>query len=169
MRRRIASAAVAAGVFVPSLLGGGASTEAKPALVASPAAICRLVPDPSAFAVLTFRKGIAVDVIEEHEGWSLLEIHDTPDCWVPNEELNRNLNLGGDLAAPDAPRAVAPSFLPPPGTRRPATPATAPAYTPAPAAPSVGGSCPCSGTRVCVGPRGGRYCITSGGRKRYGV
>jgi hypothetical protein len=34
---------------------------------------------------------------------------------------------------------------------------------------SVGGSCPCSGSNVCVGPRGGRYCITSGGNKRYGV
>ncbi len=31
------------------------------------------------------------------------------------------------------------------------------------------GSCPCSGSRVCIGPRGGRYCITSGGNKRYGV
>jgi hypothetical protein len=30
-------------------------------------------------------------------------------------------------------------------------------------------SCPCSGSRVCVGPRGGRFCITSGGNKRYGV
>lgn len=30
-------------------------------------------------------------------------------------------------------------------------------------------SCPCSGSRICVGPRGGRYCITSGGNKRYGV
>jgi len=29
--------------------------------------------------------------------------------------------------------------------------------------------CPCRGSRVCIGPRGGRYCITSGGRKRYGV
>lgn len=31
------------------------------------------------------------------------------------------------------------------------------------------GGCPCSGSRVCIGPRGGRYCITSGGNKRYGV
>ena len=31
------------------------------------------------------------------------------------------------------------------------------------------GSCPCSGSNVCIGPRGGRYCITSGGNKRYGV
>ncbi len=32
-----------------------------------------------------------------------------------------------------------------------------------------GGSCSCSAGNVCVGPRGGRYCITSGGSKRYGV
>ena len=31
------------------------------------------------------------------------------------------------------------------------------------------GNCPCNGGKVCVGPRGGRYCITSSGRKRYGV
>ncbi|WP_443019137.1 SH3 domain-containing protein [Sphingomonas sp.] len=46
-------------------------------------------------------------------------------------------------------------------------------YTPIPKHRSFGfgggGSCPCSGGNVCVGPRGGRYCITSGGNKRYGV
>jgi len=31
------------------------------------------------------------------------------------------------------------------------------------------GACSCSGRQVCIGPRGGRYCITSGGNKRYGV
>ena len=30
-------------------------------------------------------------------------------------------------------------------------------------------TCPCSGSQICIGPRGGRYCITSGGNKRYGV
>ncbi|MFA7243573.1 MAG: hypothetical protein WC091_25990 [Sulfuricellaceae bacterium] len=30
-------------------------------------------------------------------------------------------------------------------------------------------SCACGSGRVCVGSRGGRYCITSGGKKRYGV
>jgi len=34
---------------------------------------------------------------------------------------------------------------------------------------SSDGSCPCNGGKICVGPRGGRYCITSGGNKRYGV
>lgn len=32
-----------------------------------------------------------------------------------------------------------------------------------------GGGCSCSGGNVCYGPRGGRYCITSGGNKRYGI
>lgn len=30
-------------------------------------------------------------------------------------------------------------------------------------------NCPCNGGKVCKGPRGGRYCIMSSGRKRYGV
>lgn len=34
---------------------------------------------------------------------------------------------------------------------------------------SSGGGCSCGARNVCVGPRGGRYCITSGGAKRYGV
>jgi len=29
------------------------------------------------------------------------------------------------------------------------------------------GQCPCSGSQDCIGPRGGHYCITSGGNKRY--
>lgn len=31
------------------------------------------------------------------------------------------------------------------------------------------GNCPCNGGNVCTGKRGGRYCITASGRKRYGV
>jgi len=36
-------------------------------------------------------------------------------------------------------------------------------------AASSNGECPCNGGDVCIGPRGGRYCITNGGNKRYGV
>ncbi|WP_111859110.1 SH3 domain-containing protein [Acinetobacter sp. CFCC 10889] len=32
---------------------------------------------------------------------------------------------------------------------------------------SRSGACPCSGSSNCVGPRGGQYCYTSGGNKRY--
>lgn len=44
---------------------------------------------------------------------------------------------------------------PPWDYRRGKTPVTAP-------------SCSCDSHQVCTGPRGGRYCITSGGSKRYG-
>ncbi len=42
-------------------------------------------------------------------------------------------------------------------------------YTPMNFRGTTTGECPCNGGRVCVGPRGGRYCITSSGNKRYGV
>jgi hypothetical protein len=32
-----------------------------------------------------------------------------------------------------------------------------------------GNGCSCAGGNVCYGPRGGRYCITSGGKQRYGI
>ena len=37
--------------------------------------------------------------------------------------------------------------------------------TPAPRAAS--GSCACASNTYCTGPRGGRYCVTSAGSKRY--
>lgn len=33
--------------------------------------------------------------------------------------------------------------------------------------PTSSSNCPCSAANYCVGPRGGHYCITSGGNKRY--
>jgi len=33
--------------------------------------------------------------------------------------------------------------------------------------PATGSACPCSGNQLCTGPRGGRYCLTSGGNKSY--
>lgn len=30
------------------------------------------------------------------------------------------------------------------------------------------GSCPCGSGHICIGPRGGRFCMTSGGNKEYG-
>lgn len=33
--------------------------------------------------------------------------------------------------------------------------------------PATSSGCPCSGNQLCTGPRGGRYCLTSGGNKSY--
>lgn len=32
---------------------------------------------------------------------------------------------------------------------------------------SVASECPCSGSTLCTGPRGGKYCVTAGGNKSY--
>ena len=54
------------------------------------------------------------------------------------------------------------------GCWRPApTRAPAPAPVARASRQSYTGGCPCSGSANCYGPRGGRYCITSGGNKRY--
>jgi hypothetical protein len=37
------------------------------------------------------------------------------------------------------------------------------------AKPKSSASCACGSGRLCIGPRGGRYCIKGGGKKRYGV
>lgn len=39
---------------------------------------------------------------------------------------------------------------------------------PATAFVSTSQSCPCTTNQICQGPRGGKYCITSSGAKRYG-
>lgn len=44
-----------------------------------------------------------------------------------------------------------------------------PPQPPSPNQDSYGGNCSCAGGNVCFGPRGGRFCITSGGNKRYGI
>jgi hypothetical protein len=70
-------------------------------------------------------------------------------------------------------RFVTPRLSPDPRPRQAATPSPAPPVSSPTRAMTLAkpivssGSCSCSSGRVCVGPRGGRYCITSGGNKRY--
>ena len=48
----------------------------------------------------------------------------------------------------------------------PAATATKPATSTTKTTPKAT-SCPCGAGKVCIGPRGGRYCINSSGNKRY--
>jgi hypothetical protein len=134
---------------------------------------CRMEPATNAGVVQKLTFGTRVVVLREEHGWSIL---DAPYCWVSSEYLSSD--------APAAPVAFTQSD---PVRTRLSTPSTTRtfAYTPKvkkvakPKRKSVfskrrtpqfsSGSCPCSGSNVCIGPRGGRYCITSGGNKRYGV
>lgn len=100
---------------------------------------CRSAPGTTASVVARLSDRAYVGVIRQENGWSLLQ---SPNCWVSSGYLGVS------------PRAAAPQRSYPSSTAR---------------RNYSGGSCPCSGGNVCIGPRGGRYCITSGGNKRYGV
>lgn len=142
---------------------------------------CRKAPDATSHVVRRIPRGTPVQVVGRANGWSLLS---SDDCWV----LSRY--LVDDTAS--APTRF--SDQPTERVTRPESVRT-PSYRASPSAKqrssiqgrqsawkkprrssrrssgyNFGGSaCPCSGSSICIGPRGGHYCITSGGNKRYGV
>jgi len=102
---------------------------------------------PNGSVVGKISGGSSVQVYEEKGGWSRISAAGViPALWV----ASRMLCTGSGCYS------AVPARLPAESLRRSRS-------------NFIDGSCPCSGARVCVGPRGGRYCITSGGRKRYGV
>lgn len=103
---------------------------------------CRSAPATTADIMTRIAHGMVVAVAKEEDGWSLLQ---SPACWVSSSYLG------------DSPRATRPPLAAEPSSKG------------VPLRSYTGGACPCSGPSVCIGPRGGRYCITSGGNKRYGV
>ena len=88
--------------------------------------------------------GDSVHVYERRNGWARITPTCSPERWVSSKLLCSGLGC----------------YTPKPKPRT--------NYQPGRSNYSDS-NCPCSGNRVCIGPRGGRYCITSGGRKRYGV
>ncbi|WP_170235469.1 SH3 domain-containing protein [Verticiella sediminum] len=95
--------------------------------------------------------GAAVDVHEERDGWSRVSPSGQRERWVSSAHLCTRQDCS------DAPR-----WRSGPSSPAPSAPAR---FSSPPASSSYG--CPCSSDSNCYGPRGGRYCITSGGNKRY--
>ncbi|WP_081343596.1 SH3 domain-containing protein [Pseudomonas alloputida] len=103
---------------------------------------------PGGKVISSLKRGEKVQVYEQKQEWARISLDGQPQRWISY----RNLCSGSNCFA-----------TPQPKRDRPA---------PQPArinTPEYGSSCPCSSGRICIGPRGGRYCITSGGNKRYGV
>ncbi len=97
--------------------------------------------------------GTAVVVNREQDGWANVETDRRSALWVSSGLLC----TGAGCWRTDS------------GHQRKATALTPSRLHALPRqslAPSSG-ACPCSGSGNCIGPRGGRYCITSGGNKRY--
>lgn len=104
---------------------------------------------PSGAVVGKLSRGESVNVYERQGSWVRVSPEGTSPRWVSSSLLCSG--AGCATTVPSPARAGWPTQ-----SRRSKT-----RY--------VDDTCPCSGNRVCIGPRGGRFCITSGGNKRYGV
>lgn len=114
---------------------------------------CRAGRSTSAVIVEKLSRNDSVGVLKEQDGWALLKR--SSNCWVRTSYLGPNPNYQAQKRSSPQRSFSASSY----GSSARQTPRRQ--YD--------AGSCPCRGNRVCIGPRGGRYCITSGGNKRYGV
>ena len=103
---------------------------------------------PSGKVVSKLKRGEKVQVFETRNDWARISIDGQSPKWLSSKSLCSGSGC---------------NFV---SKRKPVTQPVQPARQQTPA---YGSSCPCSSGNVCIGPRGGRYCITSGGNKRYGV
>lgn len=92
--------------------------------------------------------GEMVVVYITRDGWSRISRDEDTERWVSANLLCTTSDCS-DIPK-WAPKPPAPT---PPVVRK--------------STPSASYGCPCSSNTNCYGPRGGRYCITSGGNKRY--
>ena len=118
---------------------------------------------PDGTIIDRIRRGAEVEVHESSGNWSRISADNLSPKWVHSSLLCSTPNcwLFGSTSRG--------SSYTPSGTSR-SSPSRSSRPSSAPRSNYNNNSlCPCSGNRVCVGPRGGRYCITSGGNKRYGV
>jgi len=136
---------------------------------------CRASSAPSAKVVRALSRDQLVTVAEESDGWSRLS--GSPDCWVKASYLVAEPRATTRPAGGTGYNGSAPASL----SSRPSPSRSSSLYGGQSTSKSrskrrsrsrgsyYNEGCPCSGRQVCIGPRGGRYCITSGGNKRYGV
>ncbi|WP_426234805.1 SH3 domain-containing protein [Pseudomonas sp. TWP3-2] len=106
---------------------------------------------PGGKVISTLKRGEKVQVFEKMNDWVRISLDGQPAKWLSSKSLCYGANCYA-VSKPEPALQARPA--PQPTSRQ---------------APGYGSSCPCSSGTVCIGPRGGRYCITSGGNKRYGV
>lgn len=108
----------------------------------------------------TLGRGEQVLVYAKEQNWA--NISDDPNApkWVATQFLCNAENCYQVYIQPTSPTKA---------SSKPSQNYNTPIYyTPTPSVrPSYGGACPCSGSYRCTGPRGGKYCYTSSGKKSY--
>lgn len=111
----------------------------------------RAKPSTSSTVVHKLMRGETVHIVERKNGW-LKVIQGAATFWIISKHVS--------ATPPEA------QYTPAPIARLVSSPKKSSKRH---AFQSSGGACSCSSGGVCVGPRGGRYCYTSGGNKRYGI
>lgn len=141
---------------------------------------CRAAARTTAPVLGTLHRGDTVPVISSANGWSYVDPNDLPACYVRSDFLAFASSGYSSYVSPRSTSNVRSTRS---TYRRGSNLYSAPRSTISRKRSSASSrrsgqsrglydsssSCPCSGGSVCIGPRGGRYCITSGGNKRYGV
>lgn len=153
--------------------GSGATAE----YVDATALNCRSSPDAGAPMVAKLSRGQSVEIAETDGAWSRVA---SPSCWVNSRYLSLDAVSDYSVSSSQSPgnslyssssrrSSLLSSGSISPNPKRSGTRSGKKRKSRSSSRSYSGSSCPCSGSTVCVGPRGGRYCITSGGNKRYGV
>ncbi|WP_199637325.1 SH3 domain-containing protein [Serratia sp. PAMC26656] len=105
---------------------------------------------PNGKVITSLKRGQSITIYQESDNWAKITPGNQSSQWVSIKSL-----CHGDKCYQKSRQAPAPKQ---------------PVYRPTPKRNvESDAGCPCSSGRICIGPRGGRYCITSGGNKRYGV
>ena len=129
---------------------------------------CRAEPSSSGAKIAGLDRNDPADVVEKSGTWSKLR-RVSGDCWVASSFLAASPVLAAQSLRSSG--ASNTSYAASSGrvSRPTARTGRSSSKKRRNSDYYLDGSCPCSGSNVCIGPRGGRYCITSGGNKRYGV
>jgi Protein of unknown function (DUF4236)/Bacterial SH3 domain len=113
----------------------------------------RATPDRSGRVVVILRSGERVRVVKTENGWKQV-VKDGITFWILAKQLSATATPHATLGtAQNPPLPNRKSAVRPQKKKR---------------QPSSAVGCSCSSTRVCTGPRGGRYCLTANGNKVYG-
>jgi hypothetical protein len=162
----------------------GVPGTSEPARVSARSLNCRAEPTLSARVVEALSRNEQVVVAERREGWAgIARAGET--CWVSEGFLERGvaaaaigatqsggtrgLLTSGSAAGAGVAGAYVATRASTNHAKRRSTSHGRRGRRSRGGGSYFGGGCPCSGSQICIGPRGGRYCITSGGNKRYGV
>jgi hypothetical protein len=129
---------------------------------------CRDEPSPSGKKVGLLAQNDTAEVIETSGTWSKLR-QASGDCWVASSFLAASPVLVAQSLTSSGISDTLHAGSSGPASRPKARSNAKSSKKRMSSGHYLDGSCPCSGSKVCIGPRGGRYCITSGGNKRYGV